>query len=154
MFAPASPVTGSPHTSYLTSPTYTLTADSAPDVNGTAYVVSALGGTQAGVLSHSASNPFTLLFTKPKTLKVLGPVNANGILGSVPRNVFALASKKGVTPLSGQPIAVALAKFEYSAPAGVDLADKPNLVAHLSMIAGVLWESANDIADSIIAGSR
>jgi len=152
MFAPTSPVTGAPITGF-TSPTYTLGADTAPDVNGKAYAVTALGGTQSGVLISSTSNPFTLLFTRPKVIRHLGPVNANGILSSVPRNVFTLSVKKGVTPLSGQPVAMALAKVEFSTPAGADLADKPNLLAMISLLAGVLWEQSNEIADSIVAGS-
>jgi hypothetical protein len=152
MFNPASPVTGGPITSF-TSPTYTLVSDSAPDVNGVAFAVSAVGGTQAGVLISSASNPFTVLFTRPKVLRTLPAVNANGILSSVPRNVYTLSVKKGVLPLAGQPNVAALGKIEFSVPAGSDLADKPNLSAMISLLAGLLWEQSNEIADSLVAGS-
>jgi hypothetical protein len=152
MFAPASPVTGGPITGF-TSPTYTLVADTAPDVNGTAYAVSALGGTQAGVVISSASIPFTLLFTKPKVLRNLSAVGANGALPSVPRNIYTLSVRKGVVPLTGQPAVPALLKLEIGFPAGGDSADKANMLAALSLLAGVLWEQSDQIGDSIVAGS-
>jgi hypothetical protein len=58
-FAPTSPVTGAAQ-SGLTAPTYTLTADVAPAQNAKQYAVTALGGTQTGVISHSVAAPFTL----------------------------------------------------------------------------------------------
>jgi hypothetical protein len=152
MFNPASPVTGAPITGF-TSPTYTLATDTPPDVNGKAYAVTALGGTQTGVVISSASIPFTLLFQRPKVLRSLGPVNANGILGSIPRNTYSLSVLKGVVPLSGQPAQRTVLKLEIPVPAGADTADKANLLAALSLLAGVLWEQSNEIGDSIIAGS-
>lgn len=152
MFAPASPVTGGPITGF-TSPTYTLVADSASDVNGKAYAVSALGGTQAGVVISSASIPFTIQFSRPKQIRTLAALNGNGALPSVPRNVYTLSVKKGVIPLAGQPAVPALLKLEIQAPAGSDAADKANLMAALSLLAGVLWEQSNEIGDSVVAGS-
>lgn len=152
MFSPASPVTGAPITGF-TSPTYTLVADTAPDVNGKAYAVSALGGTQTGVTVSSSSSPFTILFTRPKVLRALPPLGANGGLASVPRNTFTLSVRKGVIPLAGQPAVPVVMKLEIPVPAGADLADKANLLAALSLLAGVLWEQSNEIADSVIAGS-
>jgi len=152
MFAPSSPVTGAPITGF-TSPTYTLVADTPPDVNGKAYAVSALGGTQTGVVISSTSYPFTVLFQRPKVIRALPPVGVNGVLPSVPRNVFTLSVRKGVIPLAGQaPVPMAL-KLEIPVPAGADLADKANLLAALSCLAGILWEQSNEIGDSIIAGS-
>jgi len=65
------PVTGAAQTG-LTSPTYTLVADIAPDVNGRQWAVSALGGTQTGVRTHSASDPFTITVMRPKVFQSLG----------------------------------------------------------------------------------
>jgi len=152
MFSPASPCTGAPITGF-TSPTYTLVADTAPDVNGKAYAVSALGGTQTGVVVSSASIPFTLLFSRPKVLRNLGPVNSNGVLTQVPRNVYNLSVKKGVVPLAGQPSTPALLNLRIEVPAGADTADKANLLAALSLLAGILWEQSNEIGDSIVAGT-
>lgn len=152
MFNPASPVAGAPITGF-TSPTYTLVADTAPDVNGKAFAVSALGGTQVGVVISSASIPFTVLFQRPKTIRSLGPVNSNGVLAQVPRNNYALSVRKGVIPLAGQPATPTVLKLDIPVPAGADQADKANLLAALSLLAGILWEQSNEIADSIIAGS-
>jgi len=153
MFAPASPVTGGPITGF-TSPTYTLVADSAPDVNGTAYAVSALGGTQVGVVISSASVPFTILFTRPKVLRTLPSLGSNGALPSVPRNTFTLSVRKGVVPLTGQPAVPELLKLDMNIPAGADAADKANMLAALSLLAGVLWEQSDQIGDSLVAGSK
>lgn len=152
MFNPTSPVTGAPITGF-TSPTYTLVADTAPDVNGKAFAVSALGGTQAGVVVSSSSYPFTLLFTRPKNIRMLPALGLNGRLPTVPRNTFTLAVRKGVIPLSGQPAQPCVLKLEIPVPAGADLADKANLGAALSLMAGVLWEQSNEIYDSILAGT-
>nr|QDH88069.1 MAG: hypothetical protein H3Bulk41347_000002 [Leviviridae sp.] len=152
MFAPASPVTGAPITG-LTSPTYTLAADTAPDVNGKAYAVTALGGTQTGVVVSSASYPFTVLFTRPKNIRQLPALGLNGRLPSVPRNTYTLAVRKGVKPLSGQPAQPCVLKLEIPVPAGADLADAANLGAALSLMAGVLWEQSDQIYDSIVAGT-
>jgi hypothetical protein len=151
-FSPASPVTGAPITGF-TSPTYTLVADSAPDVNGKAYAVSALGGTQTGVVVSSASYPFTVLFTRPKVIRQLPALGLNGRLPTVPRNTFELAVRKGVIPLAGQPAQPCVLKLSIPVPAGADLADKANLGAALSLMAGILWEQSNEIYDSILAGS-
>lgn len=152
MFAPASPVTGAPMTGF-TSPTYTIGTDVAPDVNGKAYMVTALGGTQAGVVVSSASYPFTVLFTRPKSIRTLPALGLNGRLPSVPRNTYTLSVRKGVIPLAGQPAQPCVLKLEIPVPAGSDLADAANLKAALSLMAGILWEQSNEIGDSILAGS-
>jgi hypothetical protein len=152
MYNPTSPVTGAPITGF-TSPTYTLGPDTAPDVNGKALAVTALGGTQAGVVISSASYPFTILFTKPKVIRQLPALGLNGRLPSVPRNTYTLSVRKGVIPLAGQPAQPCVMKLEIPVPAGADLADKANLLAALSLLAGVLWEQSNEIGDSIIAGT-
>jgi hypothetical protein len=152
MFAPASPVTGGPQTG-LSSPTYTLIEDTPPDVNGKAFAVSALGGTQTGVQISSASNPFTILFTRPKVNRTLPPLSSSGVLASVPRNTFTLSVRKGVLPLAGQAVVPVVMKLEIPVPAGADTADKLNLLAALSLLTGTLWEQSNEIGDSIVAGT-
>ena len=113
---PTSPVTGAPGTG-LTSPTYTIVADIAPDVNGVARAVTTLGGTQTGVEISSPSNPFTMLATRPKVLRTLPSLLANGQLPSVPKNTWVIAVRKGVDVLAGQPKQVMLCKLEISVPA-------------------------------------
>lgn len=151
--AVASPITGATTYTGLTSPTYTIVADQAPDVNGKAYAVSALGGTQTGVEVSSSSNPFTLLFTRPKVLRTLPALQANGQLANVPKNVWVVSTRKGVDVLSGQPKQLMTARLEIGVPAGADVADPESVRAALCMVLGALHESGNDLADSIIQGS-
>ncbi len=148
---PASPVTGAPGTN-LTSPTYTLSADVAPDVNGVAKAVTTLGGTQTGVEVSSPSNPFTILATRPKVLRTLPALLANGALPSVPKNNWTISVRKGVDVLAGQPKQVMLAKVEFSVPAGADTADPESIRACLSLLIGALWEQSNEFGDSLVTG--
>jgi hypothetical protein len=148
---PASPVTGAAQTG-LTAPTYTLVADVAPDVNGVAKAVSALGGTQTGVEVSSPSNPFTILATRPKVMRTLPSLLANGQLPTVPKNTWTISVRKGVDVLAGQPKQVMLAKLEISVPAGADIADPESVRAGMSLLIGALWEQSNEHGDSLVTG--
>lgn len=148
---PTSPVTGAPGTG-LTTPTYTLANDIAPDVNGVARAVTTLGGTQTGVEVSSPSNPFTILATRPKVLRTLPSLLANGQLPSVPKNTWTISVRKGVEVLSGQPRQIMLGKLEISVPAGADVADPESVRAALSLLIGALWEQSNELGDAIITG--
>jgi hypothetical protein len=150
-WAPSSPVTGSPQTG-LTSPTYTLVADVAPDVNGVARAVTVLGGTQTGVEVSSVSNPFTLLATRPKVQRTLPALQANGQLPSVPKNTVTVSVRKGVDVLSGQPKQVMLAKLEIATPAGADTADPESVRACLSLLIGALWATSAGLGDTCVTG--
>jgi hypothetical protein len=148
---PGSPVTGAAQTGF-TSPTYTLTADVAPDTNGKQYAITALGGTQAGVTAHSVASPFTLTFTKPKAARVLSVVNpVTGALKSVPRNVYQQLTRKGVTPLAGQPAVPMIVRTTIEVPAGADSYDAASIRAALSCHIGALWAQAAGIGDTAIS---
>lgn len=148
---PSSPVTGTAQTG-LTAPTYTIANDTAPDVNGIARAVTALGGTQTGVEVSSPSNPFTILATRPKVIKTLPALQANGQLGSVPKNTWTVSVRKGVDVLAGQPKQVALAKLEISVPAGADVADPESVRAMLSLLFGALSAQSAGLGDSTVTG--
>lgn len=151
-FAPSSPLTGGAQTG-LTSPTYTLSADLAPSSNGEQYAVTALGGTQTGVVAHSVSRPFTLTMFRPATFKGLGVPNpVTGVVANVPRNVYKLITRKGVIPLDGQNPVVMLVTTEISVPAGADLADAANVRAALSAHIGCLSDQSAGIGDTCIDG--
>lgn len=151
-FALTSPVTGGAQTGF-TAPTYTVVADSAPDVNGKQYAVSALGGTQAGVTTHSMSSPFTVTFWRPKVFKQLGKTNpVTGQLTSVPYNVFKRIVRKGVTVLAGQPAKIAEDSKVISIPAGADTADAPNIRALQSCAIGVDNQQSAGIGDTVVTG--
>lgn len=147
-----SPITGSAQTG-LTSPTYTVVTDSA-ESNAKQVYVSALGGTQTGVSVHSASSPFTVAFWRPKILAVLGKPNpVTGLLTSVPKNTYKVITRKGVTPLAGQPAAIMIIRSEIDVPAGSDLADLANVRAALSAHIGALTQQSAGLGDSCGTGT-
>lgn len=151
-FAPASPVTGAAVTGF-TSPTYTLTTDVAPNINGKQYAISALGGTQANVDVNSVSKPFTLSFFRPQTLKTLPSASpTTGIIKNVPTNTYKLITRKGATPAANQANQVCRITTTIEVFAGVDTYEPEEVKAMLSLHFGVGYESAGDIADTVITG--
>lgn len=147
-----SPVTGAAQTG-LTSPTYTLTSDVAPDINGKQHAVTALGGTQAGVDTSSVSRPFSLTFIRPKQLKQLGNANpVTGVISNVPRNVYKLITRKGVSPLAGQPSQTMVITTTIEVVAGSDVADSANVRAALSLHVGALSQQSAGVGDTAISG--
>lgn len=152
-FAPTSPITGATQAG-LTTPTYTIAADQAPDVNGKQYYVSVLGGTQTGVLSHSVAAPFTLSMFRPKVLKTLAPVNpVTGVLRNVPMNNYKVITRKGVLPLAGQSYKTGWITSELAIPAGSDLADPLSLRAMISAHIGLLSQISSALGDSVTTGT-
>lgn len=150
-FSPASPVTGAPQTGF-TSPTYTIVSDVGPDASNTKqYAVTAIGGTQAGVTTHSVSSPFTTNLYRPKQIRTLAASTSQlSVIRNVPKNVFGRITRKGVTVLAGQPIQVAYAKTTYEIPAGADTADASNVRAMLSLHEGIGWAQSSGIGDTLI----
>lgn len=147
-----SPVTGAAQTG-LTSPTYTHVSDVAPDVNGRQHAVSALGGTQTGVIVSSVAAPFTITFFRPKVFKILGTPNpVTGVISSVPRNVYKVVTRKGVLPLADQPYQTMLVTTIIEVPAGSDTADAPNVRAALSMHIGSLSQQSAGLGDTVVSG--
>lgn len=152
MWSPTTPITGAAQTG-LTSPTYTLTSDVAPDNNGKQQAITALGGTQTGVIYHSIAAPFTLTFVRPKSFKTLGKANpVTGLISSVPRNVFKIITRKGVLPLAGQPYATMLVTTTIELPAGSDSADAANVRAALSCHIGALSQQSAGVGDTSVTG--
>lgn len=151
-FAPASPITGAAVTG-LTSPTYTIVADVAPNVHGKQYAVSALGGTQTNVGVNSVSSPFTLTFFRPAVLRVLPQANpVTGVIKNVPMNVYKLITRRGVQPAANQNAIVAMITTTLSIPAGADTYEPEDLRAMISAHFGVGWAQASGIADTVVSG--
>lgn len=148
-----SPVTGAAVTGF-TSPTYTLTADSAPNSYSKQWAVTALGGTQpSDVDTHSISNPFTITVERPANFRGVGQPNpVTGSLGVQPRNVFKVRIRKGMLPLSGQSDQVSNVEIRIPIPAGADSADPENIRALFSCLGGILNTDANTLAQACIDG--
>lgn len=151
-YAVSSPVTGLAQTG-LTTPTYTLTADVAPDNNGKQHAVTALGGTQTGVTVHSVASPFTATLSRPRVFKSLGKPNpTTGLIKDVPMNTYKLLTRKGVTPAAGQPYSIMIIRTEVSVPAGADTYDAANVRAAQSLHYGILSQQSSGIGDTSVQG--
>lgn len=151
-FSPSSPVTGAAVTG-LTSPTYTLTTDVAPNINGKQYAITALGGTQTGVDTSTVSKPFSITFFRPAVLRVLPQANPlTGVIKNVPMNTYKLITRKGVLPAASQNPIVARITTIIEVPAGSDTYEPEDLKAMLSAHFGVGWAQASGIADSVTTG--
>lgn len=152
MFSPTSPVTGAAQAGF-TSPTYTLTQDVAPTPNGKQFAITALGGTQTGVDTHSVSKPFTITFFKPGQLKVLPTPNpVTGVIKKIPSNIYKLVSRKGASPLANQANQVARITTIIEVPAGTDTFEPEEIQALLSCHIGVLSQQSSGIGDTVKTG--
>lgn len=151
-FAPSSPVTGAAVTG-LTTPTYTLTTDVAPSINGKQYAVTALGGTQTGVDTNTVSKPFSISFFRPAQLKTLPQANPlTGVIKNVPMNTYKLITRKGALPAANQNPITARVTTVIEVPAGTDTYEPEELRAMLSAHFGVGWAQASGIADTVVSG--
>jgi hypothetical protein len=137
----------------FTSPTYDSTVDVAPDSNGKQYAVTAIGGTQASVRTHSVSDPFTATFVRPKTLKSLPNANpVSGLRGTVPRNTYLIIIRKGVNVAANLSPVPMVIRSAIDVPAGADSYDAPNVKAALSYFAGLIADQSAGIGDTALSG--
>lgn len=142
-------VTGGAQTGF-TSPTYTGTSDWISEI-GKQSVVTATGGTQAGVLTHTPANPFTWTFLKPKVLKTLSGANpVTGVISPVPFNRYKLIVRKGLIPYSSAVPRVGNVTCEFNIPAGCELTDPANLRAMVSALVGLINTNSAGIGDTLV----
>lgn len=147
-----SPITGGAQTGF-TSPTYTIVQDTATDFNRKQYSVTALGGTQTGVTTASASAPFNVTLVRPKQLATLQATpNMTSVLGPVAKNRYLIHGRKAVTVLSGQPLQTADVRCEIAIPAGADVNDAANVRALLSAVIGALSQMSAGLGDTSVTG--
>jgi hypothetical protein len=147
-----SPVTGSAQTGF-SSPTYTLVTDTAPSPNGKQSAVTALGGTQAGVIVHSVSSPFTTARFRPAQLKVLPSANpVTGVIKNIPTNVYKVNTRKGVVPGLNIPSVPMTISTNLPIPAGADTYDAANIRAAISLHIGVLTQLSAALGDTCVSG--
>lgn len=145
-------LTGAAQTGF-TSPVYNNVADTPPDFNAKQVAITSLGGTQAGVTSHSVSSPFTISVFRPKVVGVLGKPNpTTGLVSNVPKNTYKVIVRKGVSVLAGQPIQTMVLRCDIDVPAGSDTADAANIRAGLSALIGTLNAVSAGLGDTAING--
>ncbi len=147
-----SPITGATQTG-LTSPTYTVVTDQAPDVNAKQVYVSTGGGTQTNVRYHAASDPFTISFWRDKVVKTLGALGLNGQYTNVPVNRQKCITRKGVLIASGEQPRVMIIRTEVEVPAGAESYDTVNMRAAMSAHFGALAQQSAGWGESLTAGS-
>lgn len=97
-------ITGGAQTGF-TTPSYTLTADNAVDVRSKQSVVTALGGTQAGVVVHSVNAPFTVTVRRPSIIKTIVSAFLNGVTGQyskIPYNEYTVLVRKAAQVAANQ----------------------------------------------------
>jgi hypothetical protein len=149
----SSPVTGAT-VAGLTSPTYSVVADQAPNTYSKQWYVSAIGGTQTSVDAGSTANkPWTFTFSRPATLKSLNSVDVTGVIRQVGFNTYEFLMRRGLIPLAGQAVRVANWRGSFPVLVGSDTADAQNVRAAVSSYVGVLNQQASGLADSMITGS-
>lgn len=143
-------ITGGAQTGF-TSPTYTAIAGSYPGYNGRQNYVSALGGTQASVRVHAATDPFTFAYAVPTSIRSL-PQAVNGVYGAIPSNVHILNVRKGVQVAASAPIQVAMADLKIRLPAGCESNDPANVRALISALVGLINNLSASIGDTLVSG--
>lgn len=149
---PTSPITGGAQTGF-SSPTYTFVSDVSPILGARLFAVTALGGTQAGVRTHSATDPFTLEVRRPAVYKMLGTPNpTTGVIANIPKNTLHLLTKKGVLPAASQSPSTLTLDTAIVIPAGSDTYDAANIRAAISAHIGMLQQISAGIGDTAVTG--
>jgi len=152
MFAPTSPVSGAVVPGF-TSPTYTLTTDVAPSLNGKQYAVTGLGGTQANVDTNTVSKPFSISFFRPPVLRALPQANpVTGVIKNVPMNTYKLITRKGAQPAASQNAITARITTVIEIPSGCETYEPEDIKALISAHFGVGYAQASGIADTVVSG--
>lgn len=147
-----SPITGGAQTGF-TSPTYTLTVDTNPAPNAKRWVILAIGGTQVGVETHTASKQFAIEVEKPAVIRQLSAPSSNGQIVSVPTNRYRVTTSKSVLPASGQLPRPMNIKTEIPIPAGSESYDIANIRAAISAHIGALNQLSAGLGDSVQSGT-
>lgn len=150
--AVTSPITGGAQTGF-TSPTYTVTQDVAPAANGKQWAVTALGGTQVGVTTHSVSVPFTVSLWRPLLMKLLPKANPiTGVIKNIPVNVYKAIVRKGLIPAANQTPEIGTVNVSVTVPAGAETYDIANVRAMISAAVGTLNQISAGLGDTVNTG--
>lgn len=148
-----SPVTGLAQSGF-TSPTYTVTQDSAMGNHSKQWYVSALGGTQTGARAHTVSSPFTVAVFRPQVLKALPAANPiTGVIRKVGRNTYKVVTRVGLIPAANQAAEIVTMTTTLDVPPGAETYDAAQLKAALSLHFGVLSQQSAGIGDTAIVGA-
>lgn len=148
------PITGGAQTGF-TSPTYTIVLDRAPDAStGIQHAVTALGGTQVGVRTHTPSDPFTVTFEKPRTFQTLSGLQSGltGLYGKVGENVYKARVRKGGNIAANNLPRLMTCEAIVRIPAGAESYDAANVRAMISALVGALNQVSAGMGDTYVTG--
>lgn len=152
-FSLSGAITGGAQTGF-TSPTYTVTADNAPDNRSKQYAITALGGTQTGVVAHSVNAPFTQTVRRPSVLKTLVMAVLNGVTGQysrIPFNDYVIITRKAAQVAAGQWVTNEYRTTLHVA-AGTETYDASNVRAGVSMHIGGTSANSAGLGDLVTTG--
>jgi len=154
MFTLTGVITGATMTG-LTSPTYTLTADTPPSNFAKQSYVSALGGTQTGVTAHSLDYPFTVAVKRQSRLRTVADAMYNSVAGrysKVPFNTWDIVFRKGCQMANGQVLNNQI-NVTQKIYAGTETPGIAPLRALYSFAGGFLSSNASGAVDSVTTGA-
>lgn len=139
-------VTCATNVSGLTNPTYTLVEDRANDTNARQFYVSALGGTQTGVETHSVRRPFTVTAWRPKNLVQPGSVDpTTGLLRTYGKNVSSMLIRTALRPVNAENPRPMMMKIIWEVPAGGEFTDMAQLRAVNTLAGGLFWAQGSNL---------
>lgn len=150
-----SPITGAAMT-LLTSPTATIVVDnwSGPGRIGKQWLVSALGGTQTGVLPHSVTLPYTVAVTRPAVLKGVSQVNPlTGIARPPGSNQYVVHTRKGMYTQANQAPDLGDVKIICNIPAGAETYNSTSVESMLSITVGAIIQLASEMGITLRIGA-
>lgn len=146
-------ITGGPQTGF-TTPTYTVTADNAPDLRSKQWAVTSLGGTQVGVVAHTVNAPFTQTVRRPSLMKTLASAFLNGVTGQysrVPYNDYVIITRKAAQVALNQWV-INEYRTTFHIAAGTETYDVANVKAGVSMHFGGTYTNSAGCGDLVTTG--
>lgn len=136
----------------LTAATYTFTADMASDLRSKVYVVTAVGGTQSGVNTHTVDSPKQFIVKKPATFLQPSSYNVTtGRYGKVPKNVTRVIGRGSANVATGQVELIPMT-LDIGIPAGAFTFDRPNVEASVLMFLAALYDQKEEIVAALRDG--
>lgn len=153
MFNITGAITGGNQTNF-TTPGYTLSADIPLDNRSKQSIVSALTGTQVGVVAHSVNAPFTVTVRRPSVFKTIAQAMVNGLTlqySKVPFNEYLLLTRKAAQVAAGQWFTN---EWRTSAKiyAGTETYDAANVRAGASCHIGVVNTNSVGFGETVLNG--
>lgn len=136
----------------LTAATYTFTADMATDLRSKAFVVSAAGGTQVGVNTHTVDAPKQFIVKKPAVFQQPSAYNVTtGKYGRVPKNVTRVMGRGSANVAAGQVELIPIT-LDIGIPAGAITFDRPNVEASVLMFIAALYDQKEELIAALRDG--